>query len=375
MDASPELLPFWEELSPEAQAALRQLLKQEPELAQTLALWEAVQAHLHQAFEKAVPDRRLWVLYALARSGHQDALSPEEQALLEAARPTLEQLLAVYPALNEVVRDIEAACVDFEAAWESQLKKATPVRDRLPRVSRRWAGYLWGLRLAVGGVVLALVGVLWWQHRTAWVTQSVDTGKVQTLTLPDGSSVRLVGPAALHYAERFDRRVQLEGQALLQVQPAAVPFVVETAEAQITVRGTRFGVRALKDTTEVILAQGRLTVHSRKSPALPVELAPGQGVRVAADGQVSPPARASVPEMLQWTGLHVFDGATMAEIGRYLATFYRVPVIVDAALADEPVVGTFAQTQPLEEILSALAATLGAHLEQQEGSYRLVLAR
>jgi len=71
----------------------------------------------------------------------------------------------------------------------------------------------------------------------------------------------------------------------------------------------------------------------------------------------------------------VFDGATMAEIGRYLATFYRVPVIVDAALADEPVVGTFAQTQPLEEILSALAATLGAHLEQQEGSYRLVPAR
>ena len=240
---------------------------------------------------------------------------------------------------------------------------------------RRARGYRWGVRLALGGVVLAFAGLLWWQQRTAWLTQIVDAGAVQTLTLPDGSSVRLVGPAVLRYAEHFNRRVHLEGQALLQVQPSQGSFVVETPEALITVQGTRFGVRAWKDTTEVILAQGRLTVHGRQNRALAVALSPGQLVRVAADGQISPPTMVNVPQALQWTGLHVFEGVTMAEIARHLTAFYQMPILVDTTLADELVVGTFAQTQPLEEILSALATTLGARLEQQDGSYRLMPGR
>ncbi len=377
MDAFPELLPFWDELSPEVRAALQELLRQDPVLMQVLATWEAVQAQLHRALEGAVPDRRLWVLYALARSGRREALSAEEQALLESAKPVLEQALAVHPGLADVVRDLEAACADFDEVWKAHCgTDATFATDRGPRpLHRRARGYRWGVRLALGGVVLAFAGLLWWQQRTAWLTQIVDAGAVQTLTLPDGSSVRLVGPAVLRYAEHFNRRVHLEGQALLQVQPSQGSFVVETPEALITVQGTRFGVRAWKDTTEVILAQGRLTVHGRQNRALAVALSPGQLVRVAADGQISPPTMVNVPQALQWTGLHVFEGVTMAEIARHLTAFYQMPILVDTTLADELVVGTFAQTQPLEEILSALATTLGARLEQQDGSYRLMPGR
>lgn len=119
MDAFPELLPFWDELSPEARAALQELLRQDPVLMQVLATWEAVQAQLHRALEGAVPDRRLWVLYALARSGRREALSAEEQALLESAKPVLEQALAVHPGLADVVRDLEAACADFDEVWKA----------------------------------------------------------------------------------------------------------------------------------------------------------------------------------------------------------------------------------------------------------------
>jgi ferric-dicitrate binding protein FerR (iron transport regulator) len=59
-----------------------------------------------------------------------------------------------------------------------------------------------------------------------------------------------------------------------------------------------------------------------------------------------------------------------------LGTFYEVPIVVDDALRGEPVTGTFDQQQPPEQILNALASTLGASVQgSKEEGYRLIVAQ
>lgn len=371
-------LPFWEALTPSEREALQALLAQEPTLARALGCWGALQVHLRERLEKAVPDRRLLVLYALARSGREALLTPEERAELEAARPALEQALKLLSSLEIVVEDIASACADFEEAWAGHFAGKQPLRpapERRPRLARRRLAYRWVVRVALSSVVLALIGVLWWHQTAKRVVWTVAEGAVAVRTLADGSSVRLVGPAVLRYAERFDRRLQLEGQAFLEVPPGNQPFVVQTPEAVITVLGTRFGVRSAAGQTEVVLVEGRVALRGRERTEMPVILTPGQRSRVMAGQAPEPPVTVQVSKALLWTGLHIFDGMSMREIASYLSGFYGVTIHVDPSLAAEPIVGTFTQDQPLPEILQALAATLEARLEQMPEGYRLLPLR
>ncbi len=374
MAADFDALPFGEALSPEEREALLALLQREPTLALVLRHWETLQALLRARVEAVVPDRRLLVFYALVRSGREALLTPEERAELEAARPALERALQALPGLETVTEDIAAACADFEEAWAVHFSGASrprPAAERRPRPLHRRPTYRWVVRVVLSGVVLALAGILWWQQTGQQVAWTVADGAVAVRTLADGSTVRLVGPAVLRYTVHFDRRVQLEGQAFLEVQPGMRPFRVETSEAVVTVLGTRFGVRSIGGQTEVVLVEGRVALNGRGRAEAPVVLTAGQRSLVAAGQAPEPPTPVQVSEALRWTGLHVFSDMPLGEIVRYLSDFYGVSISVDPLLADEPIVGTFAQDQPLSEILQALAATLGARVEQLSDGYRL----
>ncbi len=378
MAANFNALPFWEALTPEEREALQALLEKDSRLARALMHWEALQAYLRTQLEMAVPDRRLLVLYALARSGRARLLTPAEQAELEQVRPALERALQALPALEMVIADITSACADFEEAWAVHFatrRHRHRATERRSRPLRRRPVYRWVVRLTLGGVVLALAGILWWQQVGQRVEWRVAAGASAVRTLADGSIVRLVGPAVLRYAERFDRRLELEGQAYLEVQAGTSPFVVETPEAIVTVLGTRFGVRSTGGQTEVVLVEGRVALNGRGRTETPVVLAPGQRSRVKAGKAPEPPVSVRMPEALAWTGLHIFNGMPLGEIARYLSSFYHVPIRVDASLAVEPIVGTFAQDQPLPEILQALAATLDARVARSSEGYHLLPRR
>jgi transmembrane sensor len=68
-----------------------------------------------------------------------------------------------------------------------------------------------------------------------------------TMTLPDGSVVRLNAKSRVSYAEGFGkttREVFLTGEAYFEVtHNEAIPFIVHTEEADIRVLGTKFNVR------------------------------------------------------------------------------------------------------------------------------------
>ena len=128
-----------------------------------------------------------------------------------------------------------------------------------------------GLRLVVSGVlaaaaVIALLIALP-SLRGQTVTVTAPRGEQVAVVLPDGSQVELNAGATLNHPRRFggaERRVHLEGEAFFDVASDGRPFTVETFNAEVTVLGTSFNVRAWPEEsaarTEVAVTSGRVRV-------------------------------------------------------------------------------------------------------------------
>ena len=395
-----DTLLFTRDLTPEQRTALQAKLDEDSSLAAAWAHWTRARAHLRGRMEERLSDRRLLVLYVMDEEGDDAALTDSETAALDAARNDLERALDESPALRQVVARIREERADFDEVWaryEDEREDAddgvaapepTSNRERSDRAPRTPAGQegstrqRWTRRFALASLIvgLAVGALLLWPSGPSTTTVTVADGERRSVELGDGSTVRLAGGATLTYpttmSEDAPRRVTLdEGRAFFDVQHrrSEASFVVHTPTARATVLGTQFGVTTTADTTEVLLASGSVQVGPVEETAGDsVVLEPGEASWVAAGGAPSAPAPTDLTTALDWTGLFVFRAVPMRTIAQRLSQHYDVQVTVAAPLADETVTGTFERDQPAPQVLDALAATLGAEVRQEEGTYRLV---
>ena len=367
---------FFDDLTPSQQEALRAVLEEDSALAESFAQWQQVRAALRRSLHTHVPERRLFVLYALDASGRADVLSHDERRELEAARPALDAAVQAHPALTDVVGEVEAACADFEEAWTVHFKQEhRPVRRTAPeRPARRLApvrrAVRWSWRIAATVAVVAFVAVLTLvlQRDRSLTTVTVAQGETQLIELADGSTVRLLGGSSLTYADpeqatAFNRRVTLAGRAFFDIAPDQQGFTVETPTALATVLGTSFGIQADDAAMEVVLATGSLSVASKAAPEGLVVLQPGQMSRVARNALPSTPTPVDLSEALEWTGLFLFRSTPLSDAVARLSRRYGVDIAVSPDLEAEGVSGTFAREQSLQQILDALATTLNAAVQ------------
>ncbi|MDZ4701678.1 MAG: FecR domain-containing protein [Rhodothermales bacterium] len=220
----------------------------------------------------------------------------------------------------------------LDAIWR-QLDAATlPAgadarRDRAPaprgRASRWFAG-------ATAALVVAAIAVTMWFRP---LSATAPLGERLVVSLADGSRIELNSGATLRYPRRFGgiRAVELEGEAFFDVATDGRPFIVETFDADVTVLGTTFNVRAWPNDptpgTTVTLATGRVRLASRGVEALaPVVLEPGQTATVG-DGRidVSAPDSTIAGLMLAWRrGDFIYRdrqlGSILTDIERRFAT-------------------------------------------------------
>jgi ferric-dicitrate binding protein FerR (iron transport regulator) len=395
-----DALLFDDNLSTEERSALRERFEGDPSLADAWEHWRHVRGYVRGQLQEHLSDRRLLVLYVLDRDGHEEVLTQTEREVLDEARADIARALDRIPALEQVVERIREEKEAFEEAWETQApfsEEASPVsideevpqsqdrKDRAPRALRSREGASlrqWSRRLVLTVLVVGVaLGILMlWPSGPAVTTVTVAERERRTVEVGGESTVRLVGEATLTHptepSSEGPRRVTLqEGRAFFDVQPRpdGSSFVVETPTATATVLGTQFGVTARHDTTEVVLASGSVEVGAAGEQSdNRVVLEPGQKSWVVGEGAPSSPAPADLTEALDWTGLFVFRAVPIAAITDRLSRHYEVSITVAEDLRDEPVTGTFEREQPVRQVLDALAATLGAEVEQEGDVYRLV---
>lgn len=100
-----------------------------------------------------------------------------------------------------------------------------------------------------------------------WLAVQTGPGEYKSLSLPDGSQVKLNALSTLEYPPVFDekhRKVRITGEALFMVsKDAQRPFQVQSQEITTTVLGTQFNVNAYADDSavEVSLLEGSVQVQ------------------------------------------------------------------------------------------------------------------
>jgi len=295
------------------------------------------------------------------------------------------ELLAQLRASTHDDRPLGADAWNVDAAWTrlsgriagerpaSHLSLAPQVAESSPAVRR----IRWRTVSAIAGAVAAagVVALLWrtpstpGQSSATSPTREVVAARAQQthVTLIDGTRVVLNAGSRLRYASDFGRAsrdVELEGEGYFDVvHDARRPFRVRAHGSVAEDLGTRFAIRAYADgsPTQVVVAQGSVSLARDGASARPARLMPGQLGRVERDGSVHVVDDVDVDRWVSWTrGALVLDGLSLAEAATEIGRRYDVRIVVaDTELARRRVSSHFHDAS-LPDVLDALTLALGA---------------
>ncbi|MBL7775736.1 MAG: FecR domain-containing protein [Saprospiraceae bacterium] len=181
--------------------------------------------------EQAFPDHTLFDRWV------RDDLSDTERQQLER--------LPDFPALHHLVENAR------QQQLSEQDTRKLLTRFLLGRNNRhtRPPAYRWPWRLIGLAVACTLALLIWTLLQPAPELPSIAataTGEQKTVTLPDGSTVRLNAVSSVEILQKnwsAERRVRLLGEAFFQIKKGMTPFVVETDAGSVAVLGTSFSVR------------------------------------------------------------------------------------------------------------------------------------
>lgn len=319
-------------------------------------------------------DREQMILKHLAGE-----LTVEEARELVAWRHALADHDDLYAAYQKLWQATAPAAlpipVDLEAEWERLRQRLhlgeTPPKARILPLRRWQPSYA-----VAASIVLLLVGAAFWffMLRTGpYQAAYAANAEVKTVTLADGSTVRLNSGSTLSYPSSFsdqERRVELDGEAFFEVEAGEIPFVVASANAQVRVLGTAFNVWARGPETRVAVRQGRVAFEALDAPGSSLEVTANQAA-VRRGNQ--PPVRldaSSYAAALDWLdGRLVFERTPLTEVIAELTRRYDQPIQLQASdLADKTITGSFSD-KTLEGVLASVCLSLDCQFVVEKGVY------
>ncbi|MEM8893114.1 MAG: FecR domain-containing protein [Bacteroidota bacterium] len=161
-------------------------------------------------------------------------------------------------------------------------------------------------------------------------------GEKRTVTLSDGSTIRMNYETVIKAPQRFEgdqRIVYLTGHAHFDVvRDTERPFIIYTNDSKTQVLGTSFDINT-KEATEIIVTSGQVAFSDKANEDNLVTLSVNNRAILDADRSI----RTDVVNALALTAWKdnrlVFDGETLEEIIKVLEPWYDIEVTVkDATL-------------------------------------------
>jgi len=194
---------------------------------------------------------------------------PEKAREIEEARRIVSSLQFREPPL--ATSRIEGLWQRIEGEVEAEENRSPTTA---PLTASRW------LRYAAAAAVALLVAAGFWLGNRSLSWQTAP-GEQLSLSLPDGSSVRLNAATNLQYRKPWwssRRQVRLRGEAFFEVR-AGGPFTVSTDRAEVRVLGTQFNLSDRGGAFRVDCFEGRVGVTAAASADTAV-LTAGRSARI-----------------------------------------------------------------------------------------------
>ncbi len=315
---------------------------------------------------------------------------PEKQAEAAQAQGLLQGLYRARPT------PVPSGLKQQEWQRLRQARRSVPAAAPQPWLRSRGRARRWVAALAT---LMLLVSLGWWQWQRPGAPASSTTryatgkGQQRTLTLPDGSVVKLNENSTLTTAARWEaatpREVWLSGEGYFQVThrapasitaiqqaPANLKFVVHAGQLNVSVLGTQFDVNSRRGSTKVVLSSGKVAVE--RQALLTREtllLQPGDLVETSA-AQPGLMRRRVQPALYSaWSrGQLEFKQTSVRDIVQLLRDAYDLQVeVTDPAILQQLVTGGVPATSP-EVLLPALAKSLDLQVTRSGNTVRLAPA-
>ncbi len=168
------------------------------------------------------------------------------------------------------------------------------------------------------------------------------TKKTQTLTLVDGSTVKLEPNSAITYPKKFNRQnrvIYLKGAAFFKVKrDSSRPFIVHTGTLVTEVLGTSFHIKQHEqnNTVEVAVVTGKVSVYTikpeQKDEHNGLILTPNQRVVYDQVSQNIVPSIVENPLQLNTASLSApkldFEEASLQSVLDVLSTLYGIEFVI-----------------------------------------------
>ena len=190
--------------------------------------------------------------------------------------------------------------------------------------------------------------------------RSTIRGQKRTITLPDGTRVKLNSGSKLISPDLFEteRRVKIEGEAFFEVTKSTIPFIVEAGGIEVRVLGTSFNVNTyITNKISVAVATGKVNVSANTMDlAIQKDLLPGQQVTYEYGEPVLEVSNYDVQAVLGWKdNILVFKESKFNDVIKDLNNWYGVTFIIDDEIDfDETFNGTYINPV-LPEVMESLA--------------------
>lgn len=211
-----------------------------------------------------------------------------------------------------------AGSADISVTKDDQATIASHLAHIADLRRRRSAGRA-GSTVLAALLVLGASGWIWLEKPHILQDMSADyvtaRGEQRSISLEDGSTVLLDADSAISVSLGEDeRRIDLlRGTAYFEVQPSAVPFIVDAANGHSRVLGTAFDVAVTSEGASVTLAHGSLQISTDDGPDR-VILKPGESVEYGREG-LGRPAAVELSEKMAWhEGRFVFNNMRLADV-------------------------------------------------------------
>lgn len=201
------------------------------------------------------------------------------------------------------------------------------------------------------------------------VTKSTEWGQKQTLTLNDGTVVKLNSGSKLTFPEIFDRNsreVKLIGEGFFEVaKDSNRPFKVKTGDITTIALGTSFNINAYPDKKDIdiSLVSGKVRVESSnytQKAIDPIYLIPGENASYSLSTLYLKKQKFDPEERLSWkSGILYFKNENQSTLVEKLERWYNVDISVVNSAQNKIDISTKFENASLENVLTSLGYTLG----------------
>lgn len=226
------------------------------------------------------------------------------------------------------------------------------------RVAGRMAATIIPLALLIYFAANLLTNVTNAPHQ-AQVTHTTDATRI-CLYLPDSSTVWLNAHSTLRYdANDFQsstRLVHLTGEAFFQVTHRPAPFVVQTNNIDIHVKGTAFNVRAYihEAASKTTLREGQVTLQVKGHTQV-YAMTPGQQLTFHTQQKQVTIQAVDPADFTAWKEAQlVFDNVPLANMIDKLENRYNIHVAIDPILAKRERISITIRDETIDEVLELI---------------------